>query len=147
MYTRFLFISAIAIVMTILPNRVNAQQFSNYPQIDRHHIGLVNDNACMEYAGGFVVAKTKSFYIEICGSKDRPLSFYSVKKKFGNTVSEVNINLKNYTFNNKKASKSEKFIAVNGNTQYNLNRNFLTVTKDGKIVSKEKVISYQRLIN
>jgi hypothetical protein len=147
MYARFLFISAIAIAMAILPDRANAQKFSNYPQVDRYRIGLVNDNACMEYAGGFVVAKTKSFYIEICGSKDRPLSFYAVKKKFGNIVSEVNIDLKNYTFNNRKASKSEKFIAVNGNAQYNLNRNFLTVTKDGKIKSQEKVISYQRLNN
>ncbi|MFH7031097.1 MAG: hypothetical protein ACHBN1_38605 [Heteroscytonema crispum UTEX LB 1556] len=107
--------------------------------------GFGTDDACMEYAGGFVVAETPNFHIEICGSKDKPLSYYGIEKSSHNSRHEIVLDLQSYRFNNKVVSQNERFIAVNGDTQYVLTRKFLTVKQGNKILLKEKVISYQRL--
>ncbi len=108
---------------------------------------VFGDDACMEYAGGFVVAETSNFYIEICGSKDTPLSYYGFKKNSSNSRSEIVLDLQSYTFNNKVTSQNERFIAVNGDTRYTLTPNSLIVKQGDKILVNEKVVKYKRLVS
>jgi hypothetical protein len=103
-------------------------------------------NACMEYSGGFVFAKTQKYYIEICGSKTKPLSYYLSTNRVGDSKrSELVLDLQSYTFDRQVPRNNEKFIAVKGDTQYILTRTSMTVKRKNRIVATEKVIYYRRL--
>jgi hypothetical protein len=103
-------------------------------------------NACMEYSGGFVFAKTQKYHIEICGDKIKPLSYYISTNKVGDSKrTDLVLDLQSYTFDRQVPRKNEKFIAVKGDTQYILTRTSMTVKRKNRIVSTEKVIYYRRL--
>jgi hypothetical protein len=102
--------------------------------------------ACIEYSRGFVFAKTQRHYIEICGSKNKPLSYYISTDKVGDSKrAGLVIDLQTYTFDRQIPRNNEKFVAVKGDTQYILTRTSMTVKRKNRIVSTEKVIYYRRL--
>lgn len=104
------------------------------------------ETACMEYSGGFVLAKTQKYYIEICGSKTQPLSYYISGNRVGDTKrAEMVLDLQSYTFDLKAPRNNEKFIAVKGDTKYILTRTSVTVKRKNRVIATEKVIYYRRL--
>lgn len=84
---------------------------------------------CPPSSGGsqFVVAETVNFYIYICGG-DLPNTYVGIAKnqKTGGII----LPLKSYNNN--------QFVAVNGNVSYTLTRNELIVTRQGKVIVREK---------
>jgi hypothetical protein len=103
-------------------------------------------NACMEYSGGFVFAKTQKYQIEICGSKTQPLSYYISSNRIGDSKrADLVLDLQSYTFDRQVPRTNEKFIAVKGDTQYILTRTSVTVKRKNRVISTEKVIYYRRL--
>jgi hypothetical protein len=104
------------------------------------------ETACMEYSGGFVLAKTQKYYIEICGSKTQPLSYYISGNRVGDSKrAEMVLDLQSYTFDRQTPSNNEKFIAVKGDTKYILTRTSVTVKRKNRVIFTEKVIYYRRL--
>jgi hypothetical protein len=86
--------------------------------------------ACIEYSRGFVFAKTQRHYIEICGSKNKPLSYYISTDRVGDSKrSGLVIDLQTYTFDRQIPRNNEKFVAVKGDTQYILTRTSMTVKR------------------
>ncbi len=116
------------------------------PRIAKNRTRASEANACMEYSGGFVFAKTQKYYIEICGSKTKPLSYYISTNRVGDSKrTELVLDLQSYTFDRQVPRNNEKFVAVKGDTQYILTRTSMTVKRKNRIVSTEKVIYYRRL--
>jgi hypothetical protein len=116
------------------------------PRIAKTRTNASEATACMEYSGGFVFAKTRKYYIEICGSKTKPLSYYISNNKVGDSKrTDLVLDLKSYTFDRQVPRNNEKFIAVKGDTQYILTRTSMTVKRKNRIVATEKVIYYRRL--
>jgi hypothetical protein len=116
------------------------------PRIAKTRTRASEANACMEYSGGFVFAKTQKYYIEICGSKTKPLSYYISNNRVGDSKrTDLVLDLKSYIFARRVPSNNEKFIAVKGDTQYILTRTSMTVKRKNRVVLTEKVIYYRRL--
>lgn len=101
---------------------------------------------CLEYSRGFVLAKTKRFYIEICGSRTRPLTYYISKNYLGKPrKSELIFDIRSYRFRRQSPSEGEFFVAVKSNLNHTLTRRQLTIRQKGSIVLTEPVIYYRRL--
>lgn len=83
----------------------------------------------------FVTAETKSYYFSICGTDNRPTRYisydYKVTKKPGKSLV---LPLESFAFN--------KYTAVSGVIRYTLTSKYLTVTKRGRVILKEKITSW-----
>lgn len=108
---------------------------------------LANEqNACREYSGGFVLAKTKRFYIEICGDRTKPMSYYISGKNVGDSKRAAKVlDIQSYSFDPLAPNDLERFIAVDGNTQYILTQTSTIVKQNNRVVSIEPNIYYKRL--
>ncbi|WP_049858449.1 hypothetical protein [Gloeothece citriformis] len=90
---------------------------------------IAQEYACPPYSGGsqFVAAETPNFYIYICGG-DLPNTYVGVAKN----PQTGGIILPLQSFNN------DQFVAVNGNVRYTLTRNQLIVTRQGRVIVRER---------
>lgn len=78
----------------------------------------------------FVVAQTRRYYIYICGG-DNPSTYIGIAK---NGSGQIELPLASYT--------RDRFVANNRNTRYTVTRGYLTVTQKGKVILKERIISW-----
>lgn len=128
--------------------RAETAQFSASPSrlIARNRARPTAKNPCLEYSHGFVLAKTKSFYIEICGSQTRPLTYYISRNYRGKSYRPEKIfDLRSYRFARQLPSDREFFIAIRGNIKHTLTRQKLIMQQNGLIIMTEPVIYYRRL--
>ncbi|MCY7337550.1 MAG: hypothetical protein LH613_15295 [Chamaesiphon sp.] len=122
---------------TSIPNRI---------QIAKNRFRVNEKNACIEFSHGFVLAKTKSFYIEICGSRTRPMSYYISTNRLGKSQKPEKIFDVAFTrFNRQIPSDREEFIAIRGNIKHTLTPRYLRIQQKGLIIVTEPVIYYRRL--
>lgn len=84
---------------------------------------------CPPGSGGsqFVTAETASFYVYICGG-DLPNTYVGVSKDL--TKGGIILPLQSYN--------NDTFVAVSGEYRYTLSRNELIVTRNGKVIVREK---------
>lgn len=90
---------------------------------------------CPKGNNTFAQAKTKSFFIYICG-QGNPTSYVSVTRK-----SNQRINLP-LTLG-KNGLKANRYLAINGNIRFILTNKVLRVSRDGRNVVKEKVLKWE----
>jgi len=122
---------------TSIPNRI---------QVAKNRYRVNEKNACIEFSHGFVIAKTKSFYIEICGSMTRPMSYYISTNHLGKSQKPEKIfDLLTHKFNRQIPSDREKFVAIRGNITHVLTLRSLTIRQKGLTIVTEPVIYYRRL--
>lgn len=95
----------------------------------RQPILIAQKSVCPPSSGGsqFVTAETANFYIYICGG-DLPNTYVGVAKNL--KTGSIVLPLQSYS--------KDQFVAVNGNVRYTLTRHQLIVTRQGKIIVKEK---------
>lgn len=115
-------------------------------QIAKNRFRVDEKNPCLEFSHGFILAKTKSFYIEICGSQTRPMSYYISTNHLGKSQKPEQIfDLLTHKFNRQIPSDREKFIAIRGNIKHILTPKYLIIQQKGLIIVTEPVIYYRRL--
>lgn len=90
---------------------------------------------CPKGNNTFVQAETKSFFIYICGHKN-PSSYVTVTRK-----SNQRINLP-LTIWHQNGLRANRYLAINGNIRFILTDKVLRVSRDGRNVVKEKVLSW-----
>jgi len=90
---------------------------------------LAQADACPENSGGslYVTAETKNFLVYICGG-DLPNTYVGLAKN--GTTGVITLPLQSYT--------RDRFVAVNGDTRYTLTRNELTVTRNRRVILRER---------
>lgn len=91
---------------------------------------------CPDGKTTFARAKTKNFFIYICGNEN-PSSYLSVTRK-SNRI--VNLPLTKFDQNGAKANR---YIATNGNISFVLTNKVLRVSRSGRNVVKEKVLKWE----
>jgi hypothetical protein len=114
------------------------------PQISREvnkHAQKSDEYSCEAYAAGYATAKTKQYYIEICGGPNRQnVSFYAIKtngdpqKAEREKISVDNVSL-----------KTGIYIATQDKFTYTLTPKIFSIQRSGKIIVKEQVIKYTNL--
>jgi hypothetical protein len=115
-------------------------------QIAKNRFRVDEKNPCIEFSHGFVLAKTKSFYIEVCGSRTKPLSYYVSTNRLGKSQKPEKIfDVVFNKFNRQIPSDREKFIATRGNITHTLTPKYLRIQQQGLIIVTEPVIYYRRL--
>lgn len=100
-----------------------------------------DEDGCEAYANGYAVARTKQYYIAICGGKNKKdLSFYAIKTNDSPEKAErEKIQVDNVLYAN------GTYAARKGRNTYVLTPKFLIFRRDGRIVIKEKVVKYKVL--
>jgi hypothetical protein len=90
---------------------------------------IAQSSVCPPNSGGsqFVTAETRSFYVYICGG-DNPNTYVGVAKN-ANTGGII-LPLRSYT--------NDRFVAVNRNVTYTLTRNELIVSRNGRVIQRER---------
>jgi hypothetical protein len=115
---------SVIVKLVSVPNNLNASN-SGAPSITSPpSICLTNDRT-------FVAAETQRFIVSICG-QDNPTYYVGTAK--GETDS-IKLRL--------NSSSSGQHIAKNGNTSYIVERGYLTVLEDDRVLVKEKIIRSQ----
>ena len=115
-------------------------------QIAKNRFRVDEKNPCIEFSHGFVLAKTKSFYIEICGSRTSPMSYYvSTNRQSKSQKPEKIFDVVFNRFNRQIPSDREEFIATKGNIKHTLTPKYLRIQQQGLIIVTEPVIYYRRL--
>lgn len=115
-------------------------------QIAKNRVRVNAKNPCFEFSHGFVLAKTKSFYIEICGSRTRPMSYYISTNRLGKSQKPEKIfDVAFNRFNRQIPSDREEFIAILGNIKHTLTPRYLRIQQKGLTIVTEPVIYYRRL--
>ncbi|GEM_PF-4976322 len=115
-------------------------------QIAKNRVRVNEKNPCLEFSHGFVLAKTKSFYIEICGGRTRPMSYYISTNRRGKSQKPEKIfDVVFNRFNRRIPSDREKFIVIRGNIRHTLTPKYLRIQQKGLIIVTEPVIYYRRL--
>ncbi|MCY7334880.1 MAG: hypothetical protein LH613_01480, partial [Chamaesiphon sp.] len=90
-------------------------------QIAKNRVRVNEQNPCLEFSHGFVLAKTKSFYIEICGSRTRPMSYYISTNRSGKSQKPEKIfDILAYKFNRQIPNNRERFVAIRDNIKHTL---------------------------
>jgi hypothetical protein len=121
---------------------------SNRPQIESKKLielyrqAQTSDaDGCEAYAAGYAIARTKQYYIAICGGSNRKnLSFYAVKPSDAPEKSErEKIQIGNISFEN------GVFTATKGRDTYILTPKIFTLRRNGKMIIKETVVKYIKL--
>lgn len=121
---------------------------SSLPQIESVKLSAVNsqaqnsdDNGCEAYAAGYAVARTKRYYIAICGGSNRKnLSFYLAKTNDPPEKSErEKVQIDNVSF------KNGTYTAIRGRDTYVLTPRVFSLRRDGKILIREIVTKYTNL--
>jgi hypothetical protein len=79
----------------------------------------------------YVRAETKRFHVNICGDSNSPKLYVGSSK----TGQAIVLPLKSYS--------SGQYIATSGDIKYSLNSRYLTVTRNGKIIRREAVLSWR----
>lgn len=111
---------------------------SNYTMHERTIVGhspderpilVAQESVCPPNSGGsqFVSAETRNYYIYICGG-DNPNTYVGVAKN--NNTGGIILPLRSYN--------NSQFVAVNGNVRYTLTRNELIVTRNGRVIVRER---------
>ena len=139
--------------MPIASAQANLRQFPSATsvltdriQIAKNRFRVDEKNPCLEFSHGFVLAKTKSFYIEICGSRTKPMSYYISTNRQGKSQKPEKIfDVVFNKFNRQIPSEHEKFIATRGNIKHTLTPKYLRIQQQGVIIVTEPVIYYRRL--
>lgn len=105
-----------------------AAQNTNINPVKANSIEIAQAASVCDSSGGsqFVSAETKSYLVYICGG-DNPNTYVGMAKNGGNSIS---LPLQTYTRN--------RFVAVNGDTRYTLTRTELIVTKNGRVIARER---------
>jgi hypothetical protein len=121
---------------------------SNRPKVEIQkpielHRQAQNSDAdgCEAYAAGYAVARTKQYYIAICGGSNRKnMSFYAAKTNDPSEKSErEKIQIDNVSF------KNGIYTAIRGRDTYVLTPRVFSLRRDGKILVKEMVVKYTNL--
>jgi hypothetical protein len=74
--------------------------------------------------------RTRNFYVNICGNSSHPTQYVGTSKGGQAIVLPL-------------ASDGDgRYVAVNGSVRYVLTNKFLTVTRNGRIIVREKVTSW-----
>lgn len=130
---------ALAVIGLISVTKVEAGDTQIF-QPSTHQIVQNLQELCPENAGGQpLVARytTETFYIYICqGGKSRgdwrELEYYGIPQN--RRQAEQWIRLRAYIGN-------AGYYAINGTTRYEINRSFLKITEQGKIILREAVLN------
>ncbi|WP_310484659.1 hypothetical protein [Chamaesiphon sp. VAR_48_metabat_403] len=121
---------------------------SNRPKVEIQkpivaNIQAQNSDAdgCEAYAAGYAVARTKRYYIAICGGSNRKnMSFYAAKTNDTPEQSERGkIQIDNVSF------KNGTYTATRGRDTYILTPRLFSLRRDGKILVRETVVKYTNL--
>ncbi|MBE9228125.1 hypothetical protein IQ264_22135 [Phormidium sp. LEGE 05292] len=103
-------------------------QNTNINPVKANSIEIAQAASVCESSGGsqFVSAETKNYLVYICGG-DNPNTYVGMAKNGGNSIS---LPLQTYS--------RDRFVAVNGDTRYTLTRAELIVTKNGRVIARER---------
>ena len=103
-------------------------QNTNINPVKANSIEIAQAASVCDSSGGsqFVSAETKNYLVYICGG-DNPNTYVGMAKNGGNSIS---LPLQTYT--------RDRFVAVNGDTRYTLTRTELIVTKNGRVIARER---------
>ncbi|GFE70074.1 hypothetical protein [Chroococcus sp. FPU101] len=123
-FSQLTFVTAIALNLY----NTNAVALSNLSSTRETSL-IAQKSVCPPSSGGseFVTAETANFYIYICGG-DLPNTYFGVAKN--SKTGGIILPLQSYS--------KDQFVAVNGNVRYTLTRHQLIVTRQGKVILKEK---------
>lgn len=133
-----IFILSLAASITLFSKVAHAQQAFSTGNVE---LQLTNVKKPIEisYASNEVVcndtthvrAETKGYYVNICGTPSQPNRYVGSSK----TGQAIILPLKTYS--------PGKYIAVSGNITYILTPDYLTVTKSGRTILKQRIISWR----
>jgi hypothetical protein len=76
--------------------------------------------------------KTRNFYVNICGNSSRPTQYVGTSNGGQAIVLPLSSNSR------------ERYVAVNGNIRYVLTPSSLIVTKSGRTIVNERVVSWSK---
>lgn len=106
-----------------------------YPQSALYNNNLALNQSrevvCGNGSTTFARAETKRYYANICGDSGVP-KVYVGSSKTGQTIV---LPLKTYS--------NGQYVATSGDIKYTLNSSYLTVTRNGRVILKERVVSWR----
>lgn len=132
-------LAAVGALLVLTPSVEAAQTTPNHSNLhnrtllghtpDDRPILIAQEYSCPPNSGGsqFVAAETRNFYVYICGG-DLPNTYIGISKN--QRTGGIILPLRSYN--------NDRFVAVNGDVRYTLTRNELIVTRNGRVIARER---------